>query len=346
MANEKKSLLDMPAHEAVAKIARRHLAAAARGLIRLENPGDPKGLHGFRTAIRRLRSLLRAYKPWLGKVAGDKVRRRLRELTEATNSVRDVDVQLQWLSLQHETLTRDERTGYVWLQRRLRSRQRREYRAADKSIGGQFADIVKLIGKRLKNDGAVSRVSFRQAFLEALAPQTVDLQQRLAAISGPGDMKKVHRLRIQVKRLRYLIEPLRTELAQVRPVIKQLKALQTGLGELHDMHVFEEELGTAFEDAAMEKAQRLHRLALHSDEKALKRQLRRDESLGLATLASRARERRNDLYEDLRRHWPDNGAGLRSDLTMLSRLVAGTSGGAAISGGEASARSTERGERG
>lgn len=90
----KQPLLDLPVGRALRRLVRRQMAAAACGLERAQNPDDHKGLHAFRVAIRRQRSRLRAYRRWLGRVAGKKPRRRLREPARATNAARDAHVQL------------------------------------------------------------------------------------------------------------------------------------------------------------------------------------------------------------------------------------------------------------
>jgi CHAD domain-containing protein len=41
---------------------------------RVGRPGDTEALHDFRVALRRCRVLLRAYRPWLGKAAGKRMR--------------------------------------------------------------------------------------------------------------------------------------------------------------------------------------------------------------------------------------------------------------------------------
>ena len=125
----------------------------------------------------------------------------------------------------------------------------------------------------------------------------------MAAIAGADDVENVHRSRVQIKRIRYLVEPLRTQTPEARAFAKQLKDLQRLLGELHDVHLLESQLASAVEDAATEKARRVHRLAVEGDDKMLARVRRRDESLGLVALAASARESRDALYLGLRRAW-------------------------------------------
>ncbi len=127
---------------------------------------------------------------------------------------------------------------------------------------------------------------FRSTFLEVLEPAVAEGRKRLAAIAGADDVKNVHRSRVQVKRIRYMVEPLRTQTPEARAFAKQLKDLQRLLGELHDVHLLESQLASAVEDAATEKARRVHRFAVEGDDKMLARVRRRDESLGLVALAA------------------------------------------------------------
>ena len=62
-------------------VALKHLAQAEAARARLG--ADSEALHDFRVALRRLRSISRAYRRWLGRPKR-KLQRRLRRLVEAT----------------------------------------------------------------------------------------------------------------------------------------------------------------------------------------------------------------------------------------------------------------------
>ncbi|MEX0898145.1 MAG: CHAD domain-containing protein [Steroidobacteraceae bacterium] len=296
----------------MARIIGNYLKAAARGLARLEKPADPKGLHAFRVVIRRLRSLLRRYRPWLPRVAGRKLRRRLRELTRTTNTARDADVEIDWLLSQRDLLARDERSGFTWLLRRVQGRRRRGYASARKKLGRDFARVVRLIGNRIDDTDEPEQRPFRATFLDLLEPGVTVLRGK----------ENIHKSRIQVKRLRYLVEPLRQELAEARVLVRPLKHLQGLLGELHDMQVLEEEIAQGIEEAASEKARRLHRLAVDGAVASRARERRRDESLGLLALASRAREQRDRLYAEFERAWLSNRQfELRDQIVALRAAI-------------------------
>ncbi len=303
MAGKQLGLPEQTVTSAVTRMTGRHLEAASRALARLEATGHPKGLHSFRVAIRRLRSLLRAYRPWLGRVAGRKIRRQLQELTRSTSVARDTDVQIDWLVDRRSKLRGPERPGANWLLRKLQGRKRQSYRAAASNLRREFARAARLMKKRIDGAGDEDACTFSAAFLEVLEPAVAESRGRLAAISGADDRKNVHRARVQLKRLRYLVEPLRDASAESRGFLRQLKGLQRLLGELHDVHVLEDELAMAVENAAKEKARRMLHFAVDGKGRPRAYVRRRDESHGLVVLAAHARESRDRLYKDLDRAW-------------------------------------------
>ena len=323
MASQDKSLLELPTRDAVSRIAGRYLAAAAKGLGRLEDSDDPKGLHAFRVAIRRLRSLVRAYRPWIGRVAGRKVRRGLRELTRDTNAARDAEVQLAWLTGQYGSLARNGRPGCAWLMRRLRDRKRRALRSAGAHLAEDLSDLARRMRSRIKDAEEPEPSAYKVELAGLVLAGAANMRARFAAIAGADDEEGVHQSRIQVKRLRYLVEPLRKELPEARDAVRSLSKLQDLLGELHDLHVLEDDLARYVEEAATEKARRLHALAVGGKPDVLAREQRRDERVGLVALAARAREERDRRFAKLRREWVGHADSLLKDeVDALLRALA------------------------
>jgi CHAD domain-containing protein/CYTH domain-containing protein len=314
-------LLDLPTADAIGRTATKHLADAEAALARLGNRQDTEALHDFRVAIRRVRSLLRAYGRWLGRAGGKKVRRRLRSLGRATNAGRDAEVQLTWLEGERSGLARGERAGLNWLTKRLRATRLQNYRTARRHVRQDFRRTRDLLVKRL-GELDRSEPSFRETFTQLLRREAADLETRLAAIHDAAAEEEAHGARIAAKRLRYLLEPVTREVPGLRKPVARLKKLQDVLGELHDMHVLEGSLVEALEEVATEKARQLRTLALAGDTAALRRSRRRDERLGLATLAAKARAHRDALYGTLEREWlGDAGKGFFRDLQVQADTV-------------------------
>lgn len=317
-------LLDLPTSDAVGRTATKHLADAESALARLGNRRDTEALHDFRVAIRRVRSLLRAYGRWMGRAGGKKVRRRLRRLGRATNAGRDAEVQLAWLEGERAGLARSERSGLNWLAKRLRATRGQSYRAARREVRQEFRRTRDLLAKRLAALDA-SEPAFRETFTQLLREQAADLGTRLAAIHDPAAAEEAHEARISAKRVRYLLEPVTRDVPGLRKPVARLKKLQDVLGELHDMHVLEASLVEALEEVATEKARQLRTLALAGDAAALRRARRRDERLGLATLAAKARAHRDALYRALEREWLWNaGKEFFRDLQVQADTIAAT----------------------
>ena len=312
-------MLETPVEKVLRRLVRRHLAAAARGLERTRDPDDPKGLHAFRVAIRRLRSLLRAYRHWLGRVAGRKPRRWLREVARATNAARDAHVLLIWLAAQAASLEPEDQPGLAWMRKRLHSRLSGFKRSSRGQLTRDFARVSKRLKNRLGKMKVSAECRFRSAFGEVFAPTADDFRSCLTAIAGSGDYKSIHRTRIQVKRLRYLVEPLRNVLEEARAVDQRLRRLQRLLGSLHDIQIIEAELAAAIEVAAAEKARRMHELAVEGKTRRLEQARRRDEGLGLLALAGRARARHDALYGTFDEKWlADRADALDRELRALS----------------------------
>jgi CHAD domain-containing protein len=324
MAGKRPPLLALSVDEAVARIARSHLDAAARALPKIGRAGNGRNLHAFRVAVRRLRSLLSAYRPWLGKLAGRKMRRALRDLTRSTNAARDIDVELSWLAAERRQLASEDRPGFDWLKRRLANGRRDAYRSAANRLRRDFPGVAKRARKRMNGSQAGKVPAFRTAWLERLDAESANLRKSLATISGANDDKLVHKARIQNKRLRYLIEPLRNELAEARDSVRPLKKLQKILGELHDRNVLEAALADALDEAATEKARRLHRMAVAGrGRKAVADARRPDEALGLVVLAARARDEREELFGKFRSRLAASGHPfLGAELTKLRAAAA------------------------
>lgn len=319
------SLLDLPAAVAIARVAGERLDDADAALRRLADARDTEALHDFRVAVRRTRSLLRAWRPWLGRAASRKMRRRLRDLGDATNAGRDAEVQLSWIEAARPQLARGERTGLNWIARRLRATRRAEYAAARRRVRSDFARVAAALEERLAGvpvDGA----PLGPAFGVLVRDHADALARNAASIGSADDRRAVHEARIAGKRLRYLLEPLRAGPGPARALVKSMKGLQDALGELHDLHVLEGTLETALAEASAEKARALRDAALAGDDARLRREHRRDERLGLVALAALARRRRDEVFAALDASWLRGGlAALVADAHALSASLAAPS---------------------
>lgn len=291
------------------------MADKLTGLSKELRDGDTAGneaLHDFRVAIRRLRSWVRAFKPWLGDDLRKKQRRRFSRISESTRLARDASVHLEWLRKERSALSARQRVGQSWLSERLEARRSEGIDAALTSATDLAPAIPKLT-RRLDSYRAPVRnaddtARFGAVVAETLLSESGELRSQLAAVHGFTDVKQLHRARIAAKNLRYIAEPVSDLIHDGGAMIETLKALQDVLGDLHDVHVFAEELVAATEDAAGSRARRVSEVVLaddkdDSEDDRVRRARARDPGPGLLGIARLLHERGMHTYARLESDW-------------------------------------------
>lgn len=216
-----------------AGIALTHLESAAKARRRLKRHTDPEALHDFRVALRRLRSVLRAYRPWLDAVP-KKLRRRLRAIARATGAGRDAEVCLAWL----EEQTGVARPGHDRFRTRLERLRDDAYSHVRADVLAAFAEVEPRLRRRLKairRTRPATKTSYAAATAERLREHAARVAADLARIRGFAEAEAIHDARIQGKRLRYLLEPLADAgFPAARAAVTELKRFQDETGLLCD----------------------------------------------------------------------------------------------------------------
>lgn len=285
------------------------------GLSKELQDGDTAGneaLHDFRVSIRRLRSWVRAFKPCLGDDLRKKRRRRFSRIAETTRIARDASVHLEWLRKERSALSARQRVGQTWLSERLEA-QRIDGIDAALSAATDLAAAIPRLTKKLDSYRAPVRdaddtARFGAVVAESLLKEGEELRGQLAAVHSFTDVKQLHRARIAAKNLRYVAEPVSDLIREGDAMIETLKGLQDVLGDLHDVHVFAEELVAATEDAAGSRARRVSEVVLaddtdDSEDDRVRRARARDPGPGLLGIARLLHERGMVAYARLESEW-------------------------------------------
>ncbi|HEX3126318.1 MAG TPA: CHAD domain-containing protein [Thermoanaerobaculia bacterium] len=326
-------LRERPPEEGARLLALHHLDQAADAFPRLQDPADTEALHDFRVALRRLRSCLRSYGPWLDKSLPRKLRRRLKKLAAATGPGRDTEVQIEWLRGRSRHLGSHHRAGLAWLLARLEERMREANEDMADHIPDEFPRLEEALRKRLSTYttevhlDAASRPTLAEAAAAILRDQASELRSNLSHVEDPADEEQAHEARISAKRLRYLLEPFAEELPEAASVVKHMKGLQETLGELHDAHVLEHELAGSLDVAAVERARRLLEINLSGvpDDALLRAERRRVRESGVLALAKLNRVRRDRLFDDLETDWLDGqGEAFFEEVEALASRLEGS----------------------
>jgi len=325
------TLLYLPARQAARQLALPLLEEWGRTRARLDDSADAEALHDFRVALRRLRSLVRAFRPACPDLVPRGLRRRLRRLADATGASRDLQVQRAWLLGRLPKLTARQRAEARWMAARLEGREtavnERLRRRVEKSFGPLHERLwAALASDHPAEDKGAAGPAAVAVVGKALAEWTGSLGYRLGTIHTISNDAEAHATRILVKRVRYLLEPFQTDLAGAAAAVGRLKQLQDLLGDLHDLHRIASELRAAFRDAAVSHADRVCRDLLPWGEAEGEPGLPKVPGAtgGLAALARVLRAEGEALFAQLKSEWLDGvgGGELCAALRVLGDLVA------------------------
>jgi CHAD domain-containing protein len=314
----KPSQLNQPVGRVARQLMRKRLAVAESLVGDLKNP---EAVHEFRVALRRARSIERAYRPYVSDVVSRKLRRRLKEVVTATGAARDTEVQLQRLSKRRADPRPHQRPGFDWLQDRLERRLADEYRRLEESLAERFLLVHKPLTARLKAKRNDPDPSFAEVTAGLLLESAGDFSLRCEQIRADAAEQPLHMARISGKRLRYLLEPLTGAFPQAEDLVASLKQVQDLLGEIRDLQVFARELAEAAEEAGAARMRKLIEmsLSLPRESPELVQARQQDERAGLMSLARELHTRQTDLIERLKVRLRDGAA---EDLVAAVRSLA------------------------
>ncbi|MFM9971311.1 MAG: CHAD domain-containing protein, partial [Burkholderiales bacterium] len=304
-------LLVLPARESARRIALAQLKVLVKARDKLNR--DSESLHQFRVSIRRLRSLLRAYKGELEDSVKKKSRRELRTLTQSTNESRDAEVQLAWLRAQMPGLNRTQLAGVTLLIDRIEKAKCKADKLLYRTVDTKFEDVRRRLAGSLSspfpakesNANAASKRTAANAFARQVTRLAFSLERNMALVRFPSSLNEAHQARIACKRLRYLIEPFTNGVGECRTCVNTLKTLQDLLGDLHDAQLLEKEVSSFLKKPEDQRAHspRDTKRAGKSDPGAPRRAARYDPRAGLAEIVSRLRVRREATHTKMISAW-------------------------------------------
>lgn len=212
---------------------------------------DPKFLHDFRVAVRRTRSCLSQIKNVLPVEEVEPFRRELSWLGEITGPTRDLDVHLQKLRDDIDELPKPARIELSPLIEYLQRQQREEQeRLAALLSSDRYEQFVSRWGRFLERPDPIEtepRDAARpiaEIASERIARSFSQVVRRGRGIGSRTKSSKLHRLRIECKKLRYLLEFFRSlhDPEELGPPLRLLKRLQDCLGDFNDLEVQQESL--------------------------------------------------------------------------------------------------------
>ncbi|GAA1811391.1 CHAD domain-containing protein [Agromyces neolithicus] len=214
---------------------------------------EPDAVHQARILVRRLRSVLRTFRPLFERAAVEQLRASLAEVGDALGRVRDLEVRVEHAQ---RHLTGDSPRE---MRERLVDDEQARYRAA-------HADLVAFLGVGGHGQGILEFVSAPPYAGRASrhAPKALARllereyrRVRRAARGATDDLDSLHRLRKAARRLRYACEAVTEVRAvvfgdEVAEVADAAQDVQDVLGDHRDEVLFAMQVQQAGEDASVE----------------------------------------------------------------------------------------------
>lgn len=233
--------------EAGRKILRFHCKRMLANEAGTRKGDDIEALHHMRVATRRQRAAFRMVTPYFKRKGIQAFRDELRALAERLGDVRDLDVLIEAAEAYQSSLTHDARVALdplldEWRARREAARAR----LLSHLDGEEYRDFTKGYGEFLSATGAgvkdTSDDSPQPHLVRHVLPAEIwDHYGKLRAYETVlewASIETIHALRIEGKRLRYLLEFFAEALGPgLSDTIEALVILQDHIGDLHDVDV-------------------------------------------------------------------------------------------------------------
>jgi CHAD domain-containing protein len=177
---------------------------------------DPEAVHQMRVAARRLRAALRVLQ-----LRG--LDPAVKQLQDVLGEVRDLQLQVDWLRGRDEALRREREARLRAAEEKLASQLRRWRSRSLPTLLAAAGDPSTPSARKLAK-------MLRKRF-DRLEERLEEARTRLAP-------KALHRARIAVKQVRYILDVVRDAVPKKASGLDaDLKTLQASLGELHDVDV-------------------------------------------------------------------------------------------------------------
>ncbi len=213
---------------------------------------DSEFLHDFRVACRRARSALTQIKGVFTDETTLTLKQHFAYLGQITNRHRDLDVYLLQRKKYEHALAEELRAGLRPLfdsLERMRNNEHQKLRTAMKSKRyrealaaiREFVEVEELAGSAV---GANSSLPIQEVAKSTILKRYKKILRDGKRITKESPDQCLHDLRIECKKLRYLLEFFESlfHAEKITVLIRQLKKLQENLGDFNDLTVQQEDL--------------------------------------------------------------------------------------------------------
>ena len=243
---------DMSANDALRVILRYLLRIMRQNEMGIKTDIDTEFLHDFRVSVRRTRSALTQIKSIFPADVTESWKHNFAELGKSTNRLRDLDVYLLEEQAYSNMLPEALRSGLDPLFKTLQSERKQEHRRVLQYLNSKaYLDLITSWGHFLdiptsneEPKGARALIPIIQVARGTIYKKFKKVIRMGKEINETSPDKNLHQLRIECKKLRYLLEFFTSLFPQdeMAFLIGQLKKLQDNLGRFNDLSIQQEKL--------------------------------------------------------------------------------------------------------
>ena len=233
-----------PSEEAVTRMAVKLIQLARHQEQGIIEDIDSEFVHQYRVNIRKARSLIALFKKTLSQPRYQALKSELKALGQITNRLRDLDVFLLDQDHYRRLLPDGFQAGLDHLYRRLRRRRAAAFKSVREQLSTEaylerISNVLLTLNRPAEFCSAQAQTGIRELVAKKISIQYAAIVRDGSAIDEQTPDSAVHELRIECKKLRYLLE-LFAELFEkslLKSLLKQLKELQDNLGRFNDFSV-------------------------------------------------------------------------------------------------------------
>lgn len=200
---------------------------------------DPEGVHQLRVSLRKMRTVLIIFKPYIHSKQTKQLANTLKGFAKKLDDARDLDVYLMANFAETSTplsklASKQREVAYQQMRKLIKSKK--------------FNQCLKKWKKSFKKDLWQKNISKaqRKALKKPIKPLAIEIletyRKDILALSKQHSTltdEELHQLRIKFKKLRYAAEFFADffDSDPMNTFIKQIKTLQDNLGDIHDCYV-------------------------------------------------------------------------------------------------------------
>jgi len=200
---------------------------------RITKDEDPEYLHQFRVYLRKSRAFLKEFGYLMPKTHYKYFNDNLSYFATKTNQKRDLDVIQERLSQSDK--------NYKILKKKIKKKQKVEHQNIKKMLKSKtFKDFFYTYQDRLRQETLLTSNntsgSIKNTATHVITYLHQTIIQKIDAFEKDFNIKKLHKIRISLKKLRYLLEEFQHIFGEekIAKMINKGKKLQTILGDFND----------------------------------------------------------------------------------------------------------------